>query len=86
MSLDLRQLRETYERAGYVFPLEVMAADEAAAFRRALERVEGDYAGDPDFAKVMRNHPHLGGENPHDEGSVSEGLVRRAPQACLLTR
>ena len=42
--LDGRQI-ESFERDGFLFPVDAMTVDEAVAFRNRLERTERDFAG-----------------------------------------
>jgi non-haem Fe2+, alpha-ketoglutarate-dependent halogenase len=46
-----------YERDGYYFPVRVLSADEAGAYRQRLERVERDLGGP--LRGVYRVKPHL---------------------------
>lgn len=52
-------IRDDYARRGYVFPLTVMTAAEAAAYRSELERVERDFADHPYRESGLVYSPHL---------------------------
>jgi ectoine hydroxylase-related dioxygenase (phytanoyl-CoA dioxygenase family) len=48
------QLRQSYERDGYVFPLEVMTPEQAAAHRAMFESVEAAHADDAVASRVVK--------------------------------
>jgi len=50
---DLEQIRESYNRDGYVFPLQAMPASRAAEHRAMLESVETMYSGDVMATKIL---------------------------------
>lgn len=51
--IDLEQIRESYNRDGYVFPLRAMAAGQAADYRAMLESVQAMYSGDTVATKIL---------------------------------
>ena len=59
MSDDHEELRATFERQGYVFPLEAMSPAEAAGYRAQLEGVEAAQAGRPELGQAIFGAPHL---------------------------
>ena len=48
------QLRQAYERDGYIFPLEVMTTDRAAEHRAMFESVEAAYAEDAVASRIVK--------------------------------
>lgn len=50
---DLRGVRESYSRDGYVFPLRVMNAARAAECRAQLESIEEGYRGDAVATRIL---------------------------------
>jgi non-heme Fe2+,alpha-ketoglutarate-dependent halogenase len=48
------QLRESYERDGYVFPLEVMTSGRAAEYRALFESVEAAHAPDAVASRIVK--------------------------------
>jgi ectoine hydroxylase-related dioxygenase (phytanoyl-CoA dioxygenase family) len=59
MSEVLPDIETRYARDGYVFPLAVMTAEEAAAGRAELERIERDFADRPYLKGEVLSTPHL---------------------------
>ncbi|MEM9355863.1 MAG: phytanoyl-CoA dioxygenase family protein [Pseudomonadota bacterium] len=50
-------LASDYERAGFVFPIDVVSAQEALALRQDLERAEQELADDPERLALLRAYP-----------------------------
>jgi non-heme Fe2+,alpha-ketoglutarate-dependent halogenase len=48
------QLRASYERDGYVFPIEVMTPGRAAEYRALFESVEAAHAHDPVASRIVK--------------------------------
>lgn len=48
------QLRQSYERDGYAFPLEVMNPGRAAEYRAMFESVEATHAQDPVASRIVK--------------------------------
>ena len=57
MSTATASIAETYERDGFVFPVDVVSATEAGAIRADLERAEAETAGDRDRLSIVRSYP-----------------------------
>ena len=53
------ELTARYWRDGFVFPIEVMSVDAAAALRAEVEAVEGQLAGDPALSKSVLGNANL---------------------------
>jgi len=53
------ELRQSYERDGYVFPLHVMTPDQAAGYRAMFESVESAYAEDAAASKIVKGFAGL---------------------------
>ena len=47
----------TYDRDGFVFPLDVVSEEEAKAIRADLEAAEAELAGDPERLALLRAYP-----------------------------
>ena len=54
MGVTHMQLRQSYERDGYVFPLEAMSPDRAAEHRATFESVEATYADDAVASRIVK--------------------------------
>jgi len=50
---DLEQIRESYNRDGYVFPLRAMTAGRAAGYRAMLESVQSKYSSDLMATRIL---------------------------------
>lgn len=50
-------ITEAYQRDGFVFPLDILAADEAEALREELESAERELAGDEEQLSMLRAYP-----------------------------
>ncbi|WP_420405500.1 phytanoyl-CoA dioxygenase family protein [Nisaea sp.] len=50
---------DAFARDGFVCPIAVMSAAEAADYRRRLEAAEATYGGDKTFRKMLRRYPNL---------------------------
>ena len=48
---------DTYHRDGFVFPIDVISAAEAAKIRADLEAAENELAGDPERLALLRSYP-----------------------------
>ncbi|MGI9524540.1 MAG: phytanoyl-CoA dioxygenase family protein [Hyphomicrobiaceae bacterium] len=48
---------ETYEQAGFLFPIDVVGADEARTLRSDLEAAETELADDPERLGLLRAYP-----------------------------
>ncbi len=55
----LQDVRDPFEHAGYVAPLEAMRDGEAAGYRERLEAIERDHAGHPVLKEAIYSSPHL---------------------------
>ena len=55
----LQDVRDPFEHAGYVAPLEAMRDGEAAGYRGRLEAIERDHAGHPVLKEAIYSSPHL---------------------------
>ncbi len=51
------RIAETYDRDGFVFPIDVMPKDEAEAVRADLEAAEAELANDPERLALLRSYP-----------------------------
>src|SRR5687768_3989161 len=51
--------RSRYEWDGIVFPIEVLAPDEAQWYRSACDRLEADMGGKPRTVEVRQMHLHF---------------------------
>ena len=54
-----QDIRESFERDGYVAPLTAMTAAEAGGYRAELEAIERDHAGHPFLKEGVYSMPHL---------------------------
>ena len=50
-------LAETYDRDGFVFPIDVVSASQAAELRNDLETAETELADDPERLALLRSYP-----------------------------
>lgn len=50
-------IARAYERDGYVFPLDILSADEAQELRNDLEAAEAQFADDPKKRAMVRGYP-----------------------------
>lgn len=48
---------ETYDRDGFVFPINVLPREEAEAVRADLEAAEAELSGDPERLALLRSYP-----------------------------
>ena len=55
----MQNLKERFERDGYVFPLTLMSSEEASACRQEYEELERRHAATSGRAKMMHEHSHL---------------------------
>ncbi len=55
----LLDVRDPFEQAGYVTPLEAMREGEATGYRDQLEAIERDHAGHPVLTEAIFSSPHL---------------------------
>ena len=51
------QISETYARDGFVFPVDIVSAEEAHAIRVDLEAAEAELASDPERLALLRSYP-----------------------------
>jgi chlorinating enzyme len=54
-----RDIADRFARDGYVFPVDVLSPDQAAAYRRDLEALEQQTRGDTLGNKNQLNYPHV---------------------------
>jgi hypothetical protein len=54
-----QDIGESFERDGYVFPLDAMSAEAAAGFRAELEAIEREHADHPLLQAAVYPTPHL---------------------------
>jgi ectoine hydroxylase-related dioxygenase (phytanoyl-CoA dioxygenase family) len=54
-----RDIADRFARHGYVFPVDVLSPDQAAAYRRDLEALEKQTRGDTLGNKNQLNYPHV---------------------------
>jgi hypothetical protein len=54
-----QDVRDLFERDGYLCPLEAMTAGEAAGYRGRLEAIERDHPGHPIMKEAIYSSPHL---------------------------
>src|ERR1043166_8116916 len=60
MTLPLSESQKSrYRRDGILFPLRVLAADEAADYRRACDELESRLGGKPRTIEVRQMHLHF---------------------------
>ena len=52
-------IAETFNRDGFVYPIDVMSVDEAARMRAELEGLEAAIAGDKEKRRCLRRYPNL---------------------------
>ncbi len=57
--LDLNAMQSAYARDGFYFPIDVMAADQAARYRAQLEAIEAEIHDDIDKRRALRRHSSL---------------------------
>lgn len=55
--VSVGSIGETYDRDGFVFPIDVVSAGEAEAVRADLEAAEAELADDPQRLAVLRAYP-----------------------------
>lgn len=55
--VSVGSMGETYDRDGFVFPIDVVSAGEAEAVRADLEAAEAELADDPQRLAVLRAYP-----------------------------
>lgn len=55
----MSEIRSSFERDGFVFPLTAMTAADAAGYRAALEAAEARFAEAPELRKCLRRYPNL---------------------------
>ncbi len=53
----VQPIHETYERNGFVFPIDVMSTAEASQLRADLEHAEGELAGNSEKLMLLRSYP-----------------------------
>ncbi|MEM7023783.1 MAG: phytanoyl-CoA dioxygenase family protein [Pseudomonadota bacterium] len=54
---DSRGIAKSYERDGFVFPIDAVTAEEARAVRADLEAAEAELADDPERLALLRSYP-----------------------------
>ncbi len=59
MQIDLENLKSSYERDGFYSPIDVMSAEQAAAYRGELEEIEARIKDDKDKRRALRRHSGL---------------------------
>ena len=52
-------MKAAFERDGFVCPITVMPAEDAADYRRQLEEAEARHGADKTFRKILRRYPNL---------------------------
>ena len=52
-----RNIAESYDEAGFVFPIDVVSAEDARALRADLEGAERELASDPERLALLRSYP-----------------------------
>lgn len=52
-------LKARYERDGFIYPLDVMSAQDAAGYRAQLEAAEARYGDEKTFRQALRRYPNL---------------------------
>ncbi|NNE22072.1 MAG: phytanoyl-CoA dioxygenase family protein [Rhizobiales bacterium] len=57
MALALETISDTYDRDGFVFPIDAVSAAEATALRADLEAAEAELADDPERLALLRSYP-----------------------------
>ena len=57
MAPTLDSIPETFDRDGFVFPIDAVTEDEARAARDDLEAAEAELAGDPARLSMLRSYP-----------------------------
>lgn len=55
----MTDIRATYERDGFVFPITVMSEAKAANYRRQLEDFEAAYSGQQQYRRCLKRYPNL---------------------------
>ena len=53
----MEDIETRYERDGFVFPIDVLSADEAAELRADLESAEAELADDEEKFSLLRAYP-----------------------------
>jgi len=56
---DRNNIRETYDRDGYVFPITVMSEAEAAGYRSQLEKFEQTLGQQQQYRRCIKRYPNL---------------------------
>ena len=54
---DTRSLEDRYEKDGFVFPLDVISADEASVIRADFESAENELSDEPEKLALLRSYP-----------------------------
>ncbi len=57
MAMTVENLAEVYEQDGFVFPIDVISAEEAQAIRHDLEAAEAELADQPQKLALLRSYP-----------------------------
>lgn len=52
-------MKAAFERDGFVCPITVMSAEDAAGYRKQLEEAEAKHGADKTFRKILRRYPNL---------------------------
>lgn len=52
-------MKPAFERVGFVHPITMMSAEDAAGYRRQLEEAEARHGADKNFRKILRRYPNL---------------------------
>ncbi|WP_299503585.1 phytanoyl-CoA dioxygenase family protein [uncultured Roseobacter sp.] len=57
MPTDAQSMAETYERDGFIAPIDIMDPDAAHALRLDLEKAEAELSGDPEKLALLYSYP-----------------------------
>ncbi|WP_298969346.1 phytanoyl-CoA dioxygenase family protein [uncultured Roseobacter sp.] len=57
MPTDAQSMAETYERDGFIAPIDIVDPDAAHALRLDLEKAEAELAGDPEKLALLYSYP-----------------------------
>lgn len=57
MKIDSEKFRQSYKDDGFVFPVDVISSDEAAALLNDFETAESSLAADPEKLALLKNYP-----------------------------
>ncbi len=56
-SIDAQSIAQSYERDGFVFPIDAISTNAAMALRADLEAAETEHADDPERLALLRSYP-----------------------------